>query len=58
MFHDFEMDRSRLGDDLEEALKFQCAFAEVVCTCLDAKFVDNDFISCFEILNPTNMPLK
>ena len=58
MFHDFEMNRSRLGDDLEEALKFQRAFAESVCAGLDARFVDNDLISCFKILNPTNMPSK
>jgi hypothetical protein len=58
MYHGFEMDRSRLGDDLEEALKFQHAFAEVVCVGLAARFVDNDLISCFKILNPTNMPSK
>ena len=58
MYHGFEMDRSRLGDDLEEALKFQHAFAEAVCVGLAARFVDNDLISCFKILNPTNMPSK
>ena len=50
------MDRSRLEDDLEETLKFQRAFAEVVCAGLDARFVDNDLISYFKILNFTNMP--
>jgi hypothetical protein len=55
MYHGFEMDRSRLGVDLEEALEFQHAFAEAVCVGLDARFVDNDLISCFKILNPTYM---
>ena len=47
MYHSFEMDWSRLGEDLEEALEFQCAFAKVVCVSLDARFVDNDLISYF-----------
>ena len=47
MYHSFEMHRSRLGEDLEETLEFQCAFAMVVCVGLDARFVDNDLISCF-----------
>ena len=50
MYHSFEMDRSILGDDLEETLKFQHAFAEAVCIGLDARFVDNDLISCFKNL--------
>ena len=58
MFHGFEMDRSKLEDDLEEALKFQRTFAEAVCTGLDARFVDNNLITCYKILNPTNMPSK
>ena len=44
IYHGFEMDRSRLGDDLEEALKFQRAFAEAICAGLDAKSIDNDLI--------------
>ena len=51
----FELDRSRLGEDLEETFNFQCAFAKVVCTGLDARFTYNDFISYFKILNSTNM---
>ena len=31
-------------------------FAHVVCSALDARFNDNDLISCFKILNPINMP--
>jgi hypothetical protein len=58
MYHGFKMDRSRLGDDLEEALKFQHAFAEAVCVGLAARFVDNDLVLCYKILNPTNMPSK
>jgi hypothetical protein len=58
MYHGFEMDRSRLEDDLEEALKFQRAFAEIVCVGLDARFINNDLISCFKILNPINMPSR
>ena len=45
------MDRSRLGEDLDETLKFQRAFVEVVCAGLDARFLDNDLISCFKNLN-------
>ena len=56
MYHGFEIEWSKLEDDLEEALKFQRAFVEVVCACLDVIFINNDIISCFEILNPTNMP--
>ena len=58
MFYGFKMDRSRLVDDFEEALKFQRAFVEAICAGLDVRFVDNDRISCFKILNPTNMPSK
>jgi len=43
---------------MEEALQFQHAFVVVVCIGLGARFVDNDLISCFKILNPTNMPSK
>jgi hypothetical protein len=56
MFHSFHMTRSRLCTDLEEALMFQKFFAQSVCFALDARFCDNDLISCFKILNPTNMP--
>ena len=58
MYHSFKMDHSRLGEDLEEALKFQRTFAEIVYVGLNARFVDNYFISCFKILNPTNMPSR
>ena len=58
MYDSFKLDRSRLGDDLEEALKFQRAFADVVCAGLDARFMDNDLISYFKILNSTNMPSR
>ena len=52
------MDRSTLRVDLKEALKFQHAFTEDVCASLDARFVDNDLISCLKILNPTNIPSR
>jgi hypothetical protein len=38
MFHNFQMTRSRLGTDLEDALMFQFFFAQVVCFALDARF--------------------
>ena len=50
------MTRSRLGTDLEDALMFQKNFAHAVRFALDADFCDNDLISCFKILNPTNKP--
>ena len=52
------MTRFRIGIDLEKTLMFQKNFAQTVCSVLDARFCDNDLISCFKILNPTNMPLK
>ena len=30
--------------------------AHVICYALDACLCDNDFMSCFKILSPTNMP--
>jgi len=30
MYHGFEMDWSRVGVDLEEALEFQCTFAKAL----------------------------
>ena len=51
-----EVRGSMFGTDLEEALMFQKFFAQFVCSALDARFCDNDLISYFKILNPTNMP--
>ena len=34
---------------------FQLILAHVVCSVLDAHFTESDLISCFNILNPTNM---
>ena len=31
---------------------------KAICAGLDARFKDNDFISCFKVLNPTNMPSR
>ena len=56
--HGIEMDRSKLGEELEGRLEFQRAFAEAVCASLDARFVDNDIILYFKILDLTNMPSK
>jgi len=58
MFHSFQMEQSKLSIDLREALAFQKNFAKVVCIGLDARFKDNDVISYFKILNPTNMPSR
>ena len=52
------MDQTMLEIDLEETLEFQCAFVEVACAGLDVTFVDNNFISCFKILNSINMSLR
>jgi hypothetical protein len=56
MFHSFQMTWSRLDIDLEEALMFQLNFAQAFYSALNVRFCDNDLISCFKILNPTNMP--
>jgi len=52
------MQKYRLGTNLGELLDFQRSFVEAVCANLDARFKDNDLISCFKVLNPTNMPLR
>jgi len=56
MFHDFQMQQSRLTTNLKEALAFQKNFTQVVCVDFDARFKDNNVIFCFKILNPTKMP--
>ena len=43
---------------MKEALAFQKIYAEAVCRALEARFSDNDIISVFSILNPSNMPSK
>ena len=57
-FHSIDMIRDSNRIDLEEALNFQKSYVEAVCNCLEARFSDNDIISAFKILNPSNMPLK
>jgi len=57
-FHSIDMIRDRTGVDLEEALVFQKTYAEAVCRALEARFSDNDIISAFSVLNPSNMPSK
>jgi len=57
-FHSVEMIRDRTGADLAEALAFQTSFAEEVCKGLEARFQDNDIISCFKILNPCELPSR
>src|ERR1700737_4539138 len=47
-----------LGRDLESALDFQKTYSEAVCSALEARFVDNDIIDCFKILNPLHMPRR
>ena len=56
MFHSFQLTRSRFGINLEEALMFQKKLRKLFVSALDARFSDNDLISCFKILNLTNMP--
>ena len=57
-FHSMDMIRDSNGIDLEEALNFQKSYVEAVCKYLEARFSDNDIISAFKILNPSNMPSK
>jgi len=52
------MEWSKLGTDLKEALSFQKDFAKAVCVGLDVCSKDNDVISCFKIMNTTNMPSR
>ena len=56
MYHGFEC--TGLDYDMTLRKHLQRAFAEVVCTGLDSRFIDNDLNSCFKILNPTNMPSR
>ena len=51
IYQGFEMDKSRLGINLEKILEFQHALAKDVCADLDARFVNNDLNSCFKIIN-------
>ena len=39
-------------------MNFQKSYAEAVCKCLEARLSDNDIISAFKILDPSNMPSK
>ena len=56
LFHNFRMTWSRFSVDLEKILMVQKKFAQAVCSALDRHYnSDNDLISCFEILSPTNM---
>ena len=57
-FHSIDMIRDPLGRDLESALDFQKTYSKAVCSALEARFVDNDIIDCFKILNPLHMPRK
>jgi hypothetical protein len=50
--------RGPLGHDLESALDFQKTYSEAVCSALEARFVDDDIIDCFKILNPLHMTCK
>jgi hypothetical protein len=57
-FHSIDLIRDPLGCDLESALDFQKTYSEAVCSALEARFVDNDIIDCFKILNPLHMPRR
>lgn len=57
-FHSIDLIRDHLGRDLESALEFQKTYSEAVWCALEARFVDNDIISCFKILNPLYMPRR
>ena len=54
-FHSIDLIRDPLGRDLESALDFQKNYSEAVCSALEARFVDNDIINCFKILNHLHM---
>lgn len=41
---------------LKKRSHFKKTFIEVVCASLDACLKDNNIITCFKMLNPTNMP--
>ncbi|KAL2651746.1 hypothetical protein R1flu_019874 [Riccia fluitans] len=57
-FFSIDIERSRLGSDLEEAIVFQKHFAQACIDALKEKFVDNDVVGAFHILSPSNMPSK
>jgi len=52
------MIKNQQGMDLMEALTFQKHFSEVVTYTLEFRFEDNEIVSAFKVLNPTNMLLK
>ena len=43
---------------MKQALAFYKIYVEVVSRALEARFSDNDIISAFSVLNPSNMPSK
>jgi hypothetical protein len=57
-FHEVEMIRDRMGQDLMNAVAFQKHFALAVCNTLEYRFEDNHIIIVFKVLDPTNMPSK
>ena len=57
-FLSIDMVRDQQGRDLEEALTFQKQFSEAMILALEFRFEDNDIVSAFKVLNPTNMPSK
>ena len=57
-FLSIDMIRDPQGRDLEEALLFQKQFSEAVIHALECRFEDNDIVSTFKVLNPTNMPSR
>jgi len=54
-FYTIDMIRDLNGVDLEAALSFQKMYAKVVYMALEARFIDNDVIGAFKILNPIHM---
>ena len=57
-FLSIDMVRDQQGRNLEETLTFQKQFSEAVIRALESRFEDNDIVSAFKVLNPTNMPSR
>ncbi|KAL2610739.1 hypothetical protein R1flu_029312 [Riccia fluitans] len=57
-FLSIDIEWSRFGSDLEEAIVFKKHFAQACVDALKEKFVDNDVVGAFHILSPSNMPSK
>jgi len=57
-FHGIDMMKDKTDVNLESALSFQKSYVGSIIKAYKARFQDNDLISSFKVLNPSNMPSR